>query len=126
MTGSPITVTISGGAANTATLNNLPIGDYTVFEAASTNGTTLTGTNYKPVSITPSNYTTVQTVSFTNDKEAKGGIEVTKNVTVNGSSTTSGLADGTYTFHIYKGTVTADTPDADKVEATGRDRKSVV
>ena len=79
---------------------------YTVVEEEGVNGTTLVGENYQTVTITEENYATLQPVSFTNDKVVTGGLIVTKNVTVNGEATTTNLADGTYTFHVYAGTVT--------------------
>ena len=83
-------------------------------------GTTLVGgddANDQIIVITEANYETVQTAEFTNNKEAKGGLEVTKNVTVNGEATTGNLADGTYTFHVLK--IEGEGEEATETEVTG-------
>lgn len=54
---------------------------------------------------------------FKNKKESKGGLKLTKEVTVNGEAATGSVADGTYTFTVSR-PAGAETPIQKSVEIT--------
>ena len=94
-------ITITNGVSDEVQVDNLKVGTYKVMEVTDGNpaGVSLAGDNGVEVEVTEGNAEAIPTAEFTNNKEV-GSLKVKKNVTVNGETTTSDLADGTYTFHI--------------------------
>ena len=87
-----VTITIENGASNTKTIENLLVGKYYVHEVEGLNETLLVGDNNDQlIDITKTNYGTVQTAEFTNNRPL-GKLTIKKNVTVDGTTTTSKLA----------------------------------
>ena len=98
------TITIANGVSNSAFVDNLEAGDYTVVEQNVPADVTVS--NNQTVTVVAgktSADTDVPFVTFTNDKTvapAVGSLKIKKNVTVNGAATTGTEADGTYTFSV--------------------------
>ena len=100
------TIEIKNGIANTAIVNGLQAGNYTVTERVNSNPSSMSligqngltaivkaGVNGEDAS--------APIVNFTNNKVATGSLQITKNVTQNGNAISgSDVADGTYRFII--------------------------
>ena len=96
----PVTITVKNGESNKAMVDNLEEGTYYVKETASTNDSMSVVTdNPAVVNVKVGTDAEVQTASFTNNRDY-GSLQITKNVTLDGESITSDVADGTYHFNI--------------------------
>ena len=95
-------ITIEDGRTTSNGVDNLLPGTYKVTEEPAENGTSLTGDNDIEVTVVggvTSEDNSVAVAEFTNNIDL-GGLQITKNVTVNGAATTGTEADGTYTFTV--------------------------
>ncbi len=101
--GAPKTITVTvpetGAPAESEEVTDLPIGDYWIKETAPANGSTPVAQKVKVTVEADKTGEDAVIAKFTNNLDT-GSLEIKKHVTVDGSSTSGALADGTYSFTV--------------------------